>query len=76
MCRHRGNLLYESGVLSIMSLILLLNLDIGINTSSSFHQDSEQNPEGRDLPKVATFHFPEYAYKETSTNVRKFSQTI
>lgn len=32
----------------------------------------EKGTDGRPLAKAVTFHFPEYAYKETSKNVGHF----
>lgn len=32
----------------------------------------EKGTDGKPLAKAATFHFPEYAYKETSKNVGHF----
>ncbi|XP_013114882.1 uncharacterized protein LOC106092549 [Stomoxys calcitrans] len=51
--------------------LILINLLIiatvqSIMTASSNEQ--EKGSDGRPLAKAATFHFPEYAYKETSKN--------
>lgn len=44
-------------------IIIIVNL--AASTSSHFE---EKGAGGQTLPKAATFHFPEYAYKETSKN--------
>lgn len=45
-------------------IITIVNLSV--STSGLYE---EKGAGGQTLPKAATFHFPEYAYKETSKNV-------
>ncbi|XP_053952627.1 uncharacterized protein LOC128859662 [Anastrepha ludens] len=50
--------------------IMLANLIVLLAhlTVSTTNQFVEKGASGQPLPKAATFHFPEYAYKETSKN--------
>lgn len=54
----------ELTLMLVNCIIIIVNL--AASTSSHFE---EKGAGGQTLPKAATFHFPEYAYKETSKNV-------
>ncbi|XP_075161162.1 uncharacterized protein LOC142233985 [Haematobia irritans] len=48
--------------------IFVINLWIILIVQSMVTAEPEKGSDGRPLIKAATFHFPEYAYKETSKN--------
>lgn len=49
-------------------LAIILVIQSALAASSN---EPELGSDGRPLAKAATFHFPEYAYKETSKNVSR-----
>ncbi|XP_004525721.2 uncharacterized protein LOC101452885 [Ceratitis capitata] len=48
-----------------LSNLFIILMNLSLSTTSLF---DDKGASGQLLPKAATFHFPEYAYKETSKN--------
>ncbi|XP_050332833.1 uncharacterized protein LOC126761015 [Bactrocera neohumeralis] len=56
---------YTMELTRILVNLIITVVNFGVSTSSLYE---EKGAAGQTLPKAATFHFPEYAYKETSKN--------